>query len=82
VVFPIPGGRSRVIAAVGKTDPAHPRADPTLPEAQAMIDSRTGGGFRATDPVWLSNFGINERLHHVRAGLLAGVKIPFFRVMP
>ena len=61
VVFPIPGGRSRVIAAVGKTDPAHPRADPTLPEVQAMIDSRTGGGFRATDPVWLSNFRINER---------------------
>ena len=26
-----------------------------------MIDSRTGSGFRATDPVWLSNFRINER---------------------
>ena len=61
VVFPIPGGRSRIIATVGKTDPARPRPDPTLPEVQAMIDSRTGGGFRATDPVWLSNFRINER---------------------
>ena len=61
VIFPIPGGRSRVIATVGRTDPAHPRPDPTLPEVQAMIDSRTGGGFRATDPVWLSNFRINER---------------------
>lgn len=61
VVFPIPGGRSRIIATVGKTDPAHPRPDPTLQEVQAMIDSRTGGGFHATDPVWLSNFRINER---------------------
>ncbi len=61
VVFPIPGGRSRIVATVGKTDPAHPRPDPTLQEVQAMIDGRTGGGFRATDPVWLSNFRINER---------------------
>ncbi len=61
VIFPIPGGRSRVIAMVGKTDPTRPRADPTLPEVQAMIDRRAGGGFRATDPVWLSNFCINER---------------------
>ena len=61
VVFPIPGGRSRIIATVGKTDPAHPRPDPTLDQVQAMIDARTGGGFRATDPVWLSNFRINER---------------------
>ncbi len=61
VIFPIPGGRSRIIATAGKTDPVHPRSDPTLQEVQAMIDSRTGGGFRATDPVWLSNFRINER---------------------
>ncbi len=75
VIFPIPGGRSRVIAMVGKTDHAHPRPDPTLPEVQAMIDSRTGGGFRATDPVWLSNFRINERkVAHYRRGrvFLAG----------
>lgn len=61
VIFPMPGGRSRLIAMVGKIDPAHPRHDPTLSEVQAMIDSRAGGGFRATDPVWLSNFRINER---------------------
>ncbi len=61
VIFPILGGRSRVIAMLGKTDPARPRPDPTLLDVQAMIDSRTGGGFRATDPVWLSNFRINER---------------------
>ena len=61
VIFPIPGGRSRVIAMVGKIDMTRTRADPTLPEVQAMIDRRAGGGFRATDPVWLSNFRINER---------------------
>ena len=61
VVFPIPGGRSRVIAEIGKTDPDHPRPDPTLADVQALIDSRAGGGFRAVDPVWLSNFRINGR---------------------
>jgi 2-polyprenyl-6-methoxyphenol hydroxylase-like FAD-dependent oxidoreductase len=61
VVFPIPGGRARVIATVGKTDPAHQTPDPTLAEVQAMVDSRAGGGFRVADPVWLANFRINER---------------------
>jgi 2-polyprenyl-6-methoxyphenol hydroxylase-like FAD-dependent oxidoreductase len=60
VVFPIPGGRARVVATVGKTDPAHPRPDPTLAEVQAMVDSRADG-FLVSDPVWLSNFHINER---------------------
>lgn len=75
VIFPIPGGRARVIATVGKTDPAHPRPDPTLSEVQALIDRRAGGGFRAADPVWLSNFHINERkVSEYRRGraLLAG----------
>ena len=61
VVFPMPDGRARVVAAVGKTDPAHPRPEPTLDDVQTLIDRRAGGGFRASDPVWLSNFRINER---------------------
>ncbi|CAA2143533.1 FAD-dependent monooxygenase [Methylobacterium bullatum] len=60
VVFPIPGGRTRVIAQVGKTDPAHPRPDPTLDAVQALADLRAGG-FRVVDPVWLTHFRINER---------------------
>ena len=59
VVFPIPGGRARVVATRGRTDPARP--DPTLADVQAMIDRWAGGTFRAADPVWLTNFRINER---------------------
>ena len=61
IIFPMPGGRARVIACVGKTDPAHPRPDPTLEEVQAVVDRRTAGGFCVADPNWLSNFRINER---------------------
>ncbi len=42
-VFPIPGGRARLIADVGKMDPNHPRPDPTLADCQAMVDQRAGG---------------------------------------
>ena len=61
VIFPMPGGRARIIGVIGPADPDHPRPDPTLGEVQAMADERTGGGFRAVDPVWLANFRINER---------------------
>ena len=61
VTFPMPGGRSRVVATAGKADPDHPRPEPTLAEVQGLIDARAGGTFQATDPVWLSNFRINER---------------------
>lgn len=60
-IFPIPGGRARIIATVGRADPARPAPEPTLAGVQAMIDRRAGGGFRAEDPVWLSNFRINGR---------------------
>jgi 2-polyprenyl-6-methoxyphenol hydroxylase-like FAD-dependent oxidoreductase len=60
-VFPMPGGRSRVIGTVGKTDPDHPRANPTLDAVQALADGRTGGGFQVTQPVWLSTFRVHER---------------------
>jgi 2-polyprenyl-6-methoxyphenol hydroxylase-like FAD-dependent oxidoreductase len=61
VVFPIPGDRARIIATRGKSDEAHPRPDPTIADVQSMIDQRAGGGFSASDPVWLTNFRINER---------------------
>lgn len=61
VIFPIPGGRARVVATVGRTQAGRTRPDPTLADVQALIDRRAGGGFRAADPVWLTNFRINER---------------------
>ena len=61
IIFPLPGSRVRVIANRGKTDLAHPRPDPTLGDVQSLIDHRAGGGFAASDPVWLANFRINER---------------------
>jgi 2-polyprenyl-6-methoxyphenol hydroxylase-like FAD-dependent oxidoreductase len=75
VIFPMPAGRARVIATVGKADGQQSRPEPTLGEVQALIDARTGGGFQATDPVWLSGFRINERkVKRYRDGrvLLAG----------
>lgn len=61
VVFPIPGNRARIIAAVGRADLTVPRPEPTLADVQQLIDRRAGGGFRASDAVWLANFRINER---------------------
>jgi 2-polyprenyl-6-methoxyphenol hydroxylase-like FAD-dependent oxidoreductase len=61
VIFPLPGQRARIIATRGKLDPAHPRPDPTIADVQALIDQRAGGGFEASDPVWLTSFRINER---------------------
>ncbi len=59
-LFPIVGGRYRVIADVGllPTDAAPP---PDLAEIQAVLDSRGPPGLRAHDPFWLSRFRINER---------------------
>ncbi|MEO8747307.1 MAG: FAD-dependent monooxygenase [Rhodanobacter sp.] len=61
VLFPMPGERTRVVSCIGKADTAHPRAEPTLADVQAMIDRRAGGGFFATGAAWLTNFRINER---------------------
>jgi 2-polyprenyl-6-methoxyphenol hydroxylase-like FAD-dependent oxidoreductase len=61
VIFPLPGGRARIITTRGKLDPAHPRPEPTIADVQALIDQRAGGGFTASDPVWLTSFRINER---------------------
>jgi 2-polyprenyl-6-methoxyphenol hydroxylase-like FAD-dependent oxidoreductase len=61
IIFPLPGGRVRVIASRGKTNLAHPRPDPTIGDVQSLIDQRAGGGFSASNPVWLTSFQINER---------------------
>ncbi|MBR0650544.1 monooxygenase [Roseomonas terrae] len=60
-LFPITPGRYRVIADIGETTDAAARHDPTMAEVQALLDRRGPGGIRASDPVWLAGFRINER---------------------
>lgn len=60
-VFPMRGGRARMIAAVGEASPDHPRPTPTIAEVQALLGQRAGSEIRALDPVWLASFRINGR---------------------
>jgi 2-polyprenyl-6-methoxyphenol hydroxylase-like FAD-dependent oxidoreductase len=74
--FPIAEDRYRIIADVGDASEGEShRADPTLEEIQTILDDRFPGAPRATNPVWLSSFTINERkVKDYRAGrvFLAG----------
>ncbi len=55
--FPISRERYRIIADLGSV-PLHV---PDLAEMQAIVDRRGPGGITLSDPVWLSDFGVNER---------------------
>jgi 2-polyprenyl-6-methoxyphenol hydroxylase-like FAD-dependent oxidoreductase len=59
-IFPISPGRYRIVADRGPSHGPHP-AEPTLAEAQAVVDRRGPRGVTLSDPVWLSGFRINER---------------------
>jgi 2-polyprenyl-6-methoxyphenol hydroxylase-like FAD-dependent oxidoreductase len=76
VTFPIAEDRYRVVADVGVVpENSKPSAEPTLEEVQAILDRRFPGGVRATNPIWLSSFRVNERkVTDYRAGrvFLAG----------
>jgi 2-polyprenyl-6-methoxyphenol hydroxylase-like FAD-dependent oxidoreductase len=60
-IFPIGKERFRIIADLGAPSPDVHRAEPTLADVQAVLDTRGPGGLTAHDPVWLSAFRINER---------------------
>jgi 2-polyprenyl-6-methoxyphenol hydroxylase-like FAD-dependent oxidoreductase len=70
--FPLKGTRYRIIANVGESsgpigEGNHPA--PSLEDLQRVLDARVPSGIRASDPVWLSNFSINERkVEHYRSG--------------
>ena len=69
--FPVTPGRYRIIADIGSAA-LHV---PDLKEVQAIVDRRGPGGVILSDPVWLSDFGVNERtVRDYRAGrvFLAG----------
>jgi len=62
-IFPIVGGRYRVIADV-PPDEGDVLAPLGLDRVQTVLDERGPGGLRAHDPLWLSRFRINERKVH------------------
>jgi len=59
-VFPLPGGRARIIA----DEPAFSAgsADPTLAECQAVMDERAAFPARLSDPRWTARFRVNSRV--------------------
>jgi 2-polyprenyl-6-methoxyphenol hydroxylase-like FAD-dependent oxidoreductase len=61
VIFPIGPGRYRVVADAGEPKAGEHTPDPTLAEVQSLLDQRGPAGVKASDPVWLSGFTINER---------------------
>jgi 2-polyprenyl-6-methoxyphenol hydroxylase-like FAD-dependent oxidoreductase len=61
VLFPISGARFRVIADVKASGSGGAGGSPSLEAVQALLDERGPAGLRARDPVWMSNFHINER---------------------
>jgi hypothetical protein len=58
--FPITRDRFRMIADLGEATGAL-RPDPTLADAQQMVDVRGPSGLKLSNPIWLANFRINER---------------------
>ncbi len=61
VIFPIAPGRYRIVADAGEPKAGEQTPDPTLEEVQALLNQRGPSGVKASDPVWLSGFTINER---------------------
>jgi len=57
-LFPIKGSRYRMIADLPGGSHA---ADPTLDEVQAVLVRRGPATLRASSPIWLASFRINER---------------------
>ncbi len=60
-LFPIAGGRFRVLADIPAAAAGETERVPSLAEVQALLDARAPGPLNARDPVWLSTFRISER---------------------
>ncbi len=54
------GGRRQIFANLPEGHPAEGR--PSLAELQAVVDRRSGGDYRLSDPRWLTYFRIHYRL--------------------
>lgn len=60
-IFPIAGGRHRVMVDTGSSQSEERLFNPSLSDVQAVLDTRGRGGITASEPNWLSTFRINER---------------------
>lgn len=54
------GGRRQIFANMPEDHPT--QEAPSLEDLQAVVDRRSGGGFRLSDPRWLTYFRISYRL--------------------
>lgn len=60
-LFPMGGGRWRVIADLGEVEGAGAPREIGQDEVQATLDARTDLGWRIAASHWTSDFGVNER---------------------
>ena len=60
-LFPMGGGRWRVIADLGPVEETGGPREIATEEVQATLDARTDLGWRITGTHWTSDFGVNER---------------------
>lgn len=61
IFFPFATHRYRIVADQGLARSIARPADPTLEQAQAVVDERGPAGLRLYDSIWLAGFRINER---------------------
>ena len=82
--FPIADDRYRIIADAGNApEDGSQAATPTLEDIQAILDKRFPGAPRATHPIWLSSFTINERkVKEYRAGRVSSRETPPTCIVP
>lgn len=60
-VFPLPGGRSRLIADI-PPEQAPVEAKPSLADCQALMNERCPFPATVSDPLWTANYRIHRRL--------------------
>ncbi|MBI3725951.1 FAD-dependent monooxygenase [bacterium] len=75
ILFPLPGGLTRLIAALGPAPPGPPPPEPVIEDVRAALARAGVPRAEVRDPVWISRFRIHHRLvHEYRKGrvFLAG----------
>ena len=60
-LFPMGGGRWRVIADMGPVEEAGPEGEISIADVQRLLDARTTLGWKIVRSHWTSEYGVNER---------------------